>query len=75
MNLFIEKLRGAVRSVTVWFNGVVATIVLALPILQDSIPSLQAYLPPHLFKYLMLAVLIANIWLRFRTRDALEHKG
>jgi hypothetical protein len=69
-----DKLRGAKRSLTVWFNTVLGTVVLALPIATDTLPQLQAYLPPGVYRYLALALIVGNMALRFKTSLPLEHK-
>lgn len=74
MNSFIAKLAGAKRSLTVWFNGVTGTVVLGLPMLQDSLPQMREYVPTDYFKWAMGAVIVINILLRFKTSQPLENK-
>lgn len=71
---FADKLRGCWRSLTIWFNTTALAIVAGLPMLQDSIPSLQQYMPDDAFRWIGGAVVLANIALRFKTRTALEYK-
>lgn len=81
-----ENMRGdmkrAHKSLTLWFNGVVAAVssaLLALPVDQviAFMPQFQPYLEDALFKNIML-ILIAvngiNMMLRFRTNKALRDK-
>lgn len=78
MNRYFEtfkaKLRGTVRSFTIWANGIAGSIYLGLPMLQDSLPQLQAYIPANFFQFLMGGVIVVNILLRFKTNTGLEHK-
>lgn len=71
---FIDKLAGAKRSLTVWFNGVVGVVVPSLPMLGDNIPAMQPYLTQHLYQWIGGIVVFANIALRFKTTQPLENK-
>lgn len=73
------KLRGALRSVTMWVNGLFLAalpfadeIVLAL---NEYLPALQPYLPENTFKAVGLAVVVFNIYQRTRTSKSLAEKG
>lgn len=74
MNDLKAKLAGAWKSWTVWFNGIVLIVVPLLPVLADNLPQFQPYIPANLFKYAMLAVLVGNVALRFKTTTGLEQK-
>ena len=69
-----DDLKGARKSLTIWFNGVFGTLVVCLPLAQDQLPQLQAYLPAGLYHYLMGAVVLGNILLRFKTTKRLADK-
>jgi hypothetical protein len=69
-----EKIKNAWKSWTIWFNSSVAGVSLALPMLQDSFPQLQPYIPVDTFKYVMAALIIGNIFLRFKTTTSLAQK-
>jgi len=71
----LDHLRGALRSTTIWFNTTAASIVAVLPILQDSIPALQPYLGPDVYRYAMGGIIGANILLRVKTKTSLADKG
>lgn len=74
MKTIIDKLKGAWRSFTIWFN---ALLLAALPLYEaakESLPDLQGYLPPDLYKWVGVAVVVGNILLRFKTRTDLAHK-
>lgn len=70
----LAKLRGALKSWTVWANGLLLMALPFLPVLQDSLPQLQAYLPENFYKWAMLGVLVGNIALRFKTTTSLAEK-
>lgn len=73
------KIRGALRSVTVWVNGMLlAAWPFADQIIQgvrDNLPALQPYLPEDVFRNVGLAVVIFNIYQRARTSKSLAEKG
>lgn len=69
-----DKLIGAQRSITVWFN---AMLLLALPFTGDIIaqlPTLQQFLPETIYKSVGTLAVVANLILRFRTKVPLELK-
>ena len=69
-----DKLRGAWRSVTIWFNGL---LLAALPLFEacrDYLPGLQEYVTPTVYKWVGLSVVLINIGLRFKTSRDLAHK-
>lgn len=68
------KLAGCVHSLTIWFNGVMASLLVAMPFLQDNIPQLETYLEGQVYKFLMGFVVVANMLLRFKTSKPLEAK-
>jgi hypothetical protein len=75
----MNKLRGALRSVTIWVNGLMlALFPFADQIAQgihDNLPELAQYLPANTFKALGLAVVVFNIYQRTRTKASLAEKG
>lgn len=68
------KLKGAARSKTVWFNSIAGTLLMALPEMKEALPALQAYITPDVYRWLILVVIVGNIWLRAITSTALEDK-
>ena len=62
------------KSMTIWFNSVMGMVVVALPSAQDQLPQLQEYLPAGMYHYLMGALIVGNIILRFKTTTALAAK-
>ena len=70
----IRKIRGARKSLVIWFNTIVGTAVTLLPVAQESFPQLQEYLPANIYQWVMGALVVGNIILRFRTTLDLAHK-
>lgn len=74
-----NTLRGALRSLTVWFNAVAAGLLALLPdllpALADAAPSLQPYLGPDVYRWLMVLIVVGNILLRARTSTSLAEKA
>lgn len=71
---FVGKLKGLKKSLTAWFNAAFASIVLALPMLQDTFPQLQAYLPDNVYKVMIVIVIVGNFLIRFKTKQDLADK-
>jgi hypothetical protein len=69
-----DHIKGAFKSWTMWFNGVVASLLAAAPILQDFAPQIGEYLTGGMLKNLMGLVLIGNILLRIKTTKPLNEK-
>jgi hypothetical protein len=75
----MNKLRGALRSATMWVNGLflaaypfAGDIVLAV---RENLPGLAEYLPANIYQAVGLAVVIFNIYQRTRTKESLAEKG
>lgn len=66
MSQIIPKLQSAHKSITVWFNGVIASIALGLPYAAETFPILKDYVSGHMYKHVMAALIIGNIILHFR---------
>lgn len=77
-DLLVAKLIGAVRSKTIWLNGLFLVFLDQLPNilgnLATSLPELQPYLGPVLYRNVSLFLIIGNLYLRFRTKTPLEVK-
>lgn len=75
----MDKIKGALRSVTIWVNGVfLALFPFADSIIQgihDNLPDLSQYLPADVFKVIGVAVVVFNIYQRTRTNQSLADKG
>lgn len=70
----LDKLKNAWKSWTIWVNGLAASIMVILPVAQDSVPQLQAYIPDHVYKIAMGVIVALNIALRFKTTTDLANK-
>ena len=75
VNRLKNWLRGAYRSLTIWFNSVSGTVLIALPYAQDALPQLSQYLGPHIYKWVAGFIIVGNILLRAKTNTALPEKG
>ena len=75
MKNFITKLKKSWRSKVIQFNTAVAALVIFLPDLQTSFPQLQGYISDSSYRYGMGALIVANIYLRFKTTMSLADKG
>lgn len=75
----IAKLRGALRSATIWVNGLLlALFPFADEIVQgvrENLPLLAQYLPADVFKTVGLIVVVFNILQRTWTSKSLAEKG
>lgn len=73
-----DTVRGAWRSVTIWFNAVLATLLVIVPEAASyavaNLPQLQPYIPENVYKLLMLVALVGNIALRFKTSRPLDQR-
>lgn len=74
LECFLAKLRGAVKSLTIWLNGIGLAVVAGWNEITESVPQLQQYVDAQTYKYLALSLVVGNIIVRFRTRSPLEHK-
>lgn len=70
-----KKIKGSKRSKTVWFNSVAGTLLLALPEMKEALPTLQTFITPQIYSWLIVAVVVGNIWLRAITTESLEDKS
>lgn len=75
VNRLIYWLRGARRSLTIWFNSVAGTMIAALPYAQDALPQLAQYIGPQTYKIMAAVIVLGNIILRAKTSTALPDKG
>lgn len=71
---FVGKLRGLKRSLTAKFNAIFASVIIALPMLQDVFPQMQAYLPDNIYKVIAVIVIVGNFLIRFKTTKDLADK-
>lgn len=74
MNI-MDHLRGALRSATMWVNGLVGAGVAALPLLRDEFPQIEQYLDHQVYRWAMGTIVAANIMLRVKTKSSLAGKA
>ena len=74
MLTFKQRLRNCWKSWTIWLNAMAGTVVTLLPVAQDNIPQIEAYVPHNMFQITMGVVIAANILLRFKTTADLKDK-
>lgn len=74
MQQIIPYLRGAVRSWTIWVNSVLLTLVLAAPLLQDTLPTIKPFVSEKGFGHLTMIVILLNLALRVKTNQSLSTK-
>ncbi len=67
-------IRGSFKSFTMWFNGIMASVLASFPVLHDSLPQLADYLTQDIYKKLMAVTVVGNIILRIKTNKALHEK-
>lgn len=72
---FYFKLKGSLKSVTVWVNSIFLSLLPFYDDLRTSLPELQPYLPDDAYKKMVFALVILNIVLRFRTKVDLKDKA
>ena len=71
---YAGKLRGLKKSLTVWFNTIVATVVSGLPFAIDSFPQVKGYVPDNIYSTAWVVLVVGNILLRFKTNSDLADK-
>lgn len=62
------------KSLTIWFNGAVGTVIVVLPEAQAAFPQIQEYLPADTYRTIMGVLVFGNLMLRFRTNKAMRDK-
>ena len=59
------------KSLTIWFNGVLLTLVEAVPMLAEQLPAMKAYLPDDIYRWAFLVLVVGNLLIRARTNTAI----
>lgn len=70
-----DHLRGALRSATMWVNGMAGAFIAALPTLREDFPQLEQYLDHQVYRWAMGALVAANMLLRMKTNRSLADKA
>jgi hypothetical protein len=55
-------------------NAVLAAMAPGLDFAQTQLPILRDYLPANIYAWAFGIIIVANIIMRFRTKEPLEHK-
>lgn len=75
---FKLKAAGAWRSFTIWFNGVMAALLIyadnIIGALRDTLPTVSQWLTSDILKGAAVLIIIGNIALRFKTDKSLAEK-
>lgn len=66
---------GALRSWTMWFNGLLALLWVLAESSDLWLPAVAQVLPPEYGKWLSLVAVLGNLALRLRTSQPLAAKG
>ncbi len=69
-----NKIKGSRKSLTVWLNSTFLALFPVIEYAKEVLPALQEFLTPDVYKLVGLLVLLANIFLRFRTSECLSDK-
>jgi hypothetical protein len=74
--LIKERLKGAWKSITIWVNGILAGLVVMWPDIQAALANtdFEPYVGAVAARWVMLAIVVLNIIIRFRTTKGLEQK-
>lgn len=70
----MQILQGAMKSLTIWFNGLLLAALPTFQMAADAIPQLHEYLPDNIYKTIGLIAVGGNILLRFKTNQPLKDK-
>ncbi len=71
---FKTKFKNSYKSLTIWLNGLLLVITPYLDLAQQYLPGIQEYVSGNIYKYLIIAVIVLNLLLRFRTKNSLSDK-
>lgn len=70
-----QKLKNSWKSFTIWFNGLMLAVVPFIDQAKELVPQLENYIDEHIFKQLMLWLIVGgNVLLRFKTSKDLAEK-
>lgn len=69
-----NKLRNSWKSLTIWVNGVALAAIPVIEYAHANVTELRDYLGDNIYKPLGLALVVANLALRFKTTKDLADK-
>lgn len=71
----ISHVRGALKSLTVWFAAMLAVAPDALLMLQANFPTVAPFIPEALHSRTMQVIAVLILLLRIKTNASLANKG
>ena len=72
--LLMQKLARLHKSLTFWFNVLMSFLAFGIPELLNALPTVAAYIPAPTYGKVLLATVLGNLVLRFKTNRALQDK-
>jgi hypothetical protein len=72
---FKYTLRGAWKSLTVWFSGILMVLPDVLPMLQSNFPTIAPFIPDALESRAMNVIALVILLLRIKTTTSLANKA
>lgn len=70
----LAQLKNSWKSFTIWFNGIIGSLLAGYELFKDDLVQVQQYLTPENWKRLAVAMVVLNIALRFKTSKPLAEK-
>jgi hypothetical protein len=70
----MDKLQGAFKSLTIWANVIILSLLPLAEHVAQNLSALQPYLPENTYKTLAFWAVLINIVLRFKTSKPLNEK-
>lgn len=67
-------LRGAAKSVTMWWNSVCGVVAAVITDLPNVLPDIAHVVSPEIYKWLLFANIIGNMLLRVKTNTSLKYR-
>ena len=71
----LPTLRGALKSLTVWFSLALASLPDVLPMVQDNFDAVRPWIPHALQSRSLQLVALIVLLLRMKTKTSLKDKG
>ena len=69
-----QKLKGAMKSWTIWINSISAFLVLNIDFILANLPALKQAVTPQQFMMIIVVTNIVNILLRIKTNKPLDER-
>jgi len=71
---FKNDCKKAHKSLTVWFNGIIGTVLATWPFFADNIASMEPYLSDGAYRWIAGVLVGGNLFLRFKTTKPMRAK-